>query len=60
MEGTQETRQLNRGIVAGIVAAAVMAMSALTLTACNTTEGAGKDIKSLGKGIEETAADAKE
>ncbi len=29
------------------------------LSACNTTEGAGKDIKSLGKGIEETASDAK-
>ena len=48
MEGTQETNQHARGIVAGIVAAAVVAMSALTLTACNTTEGAGKDIKSLG------------
>lgn len=27
--------------------------------ACNTTEGVGKDIKSAGKGIEETAQDAK-
>jgi predicted small secreted protein len=29
------------------------------LAGCNTTEGAGKDVKSLGKGIEETAKDAK-
>ena len=30
-----------------------------TLSACNTTEGVGKDIKSVGRGIEETAHDAK-
>lgn len=37
------------------------AIAAATLIAsCNTTEGAGKDIKSLGKGIEETAKDAKD
>lgn len=32
---------------------------ASTLAACNTTEGAGKDIKSLGSGIEDAASDAK-
>lgn len=30
------------------------------LASCNTTEGVGKDVKSLGKGIEETAQDAKD
>lgn len=40
---------------------ALAALAAATLIAsCNTTEGAGKDIKSLGKGIEETARDAKD
>lgn len=29
------------------------------LTACNTTEGIGKDVKSVGKGVEEAASDAK-
>lgn len=42
-----------------IVAVAVAIAAPLMLSACNTTEGAGKDIKSLGKGIEETAKDAK-
>lgn len=32
---------------------------ALTLSACNTTAGAGKDIKSAGKAIEKTAEEAK-
>jgi predicted small secreted protein len=33
--------------------------SILMLSACNTTEGAGKDLKSAGAGIEKTARDAK-
>jgi predicted small secreted protein len=33
--------------------------AALALSACNTTAGAGKDIKSAGKAIEKTAEDAK-
>lgn len=44
-----------RFAVLALVAAAVSTM----LTGCNTTEGVGKDVKSLGKGIEETAQDAK-
>jgi predicted small secreted protein len=32
---------------------------AMHLAACNTVEGAGKDVKSLGKGVEETASDNK-
>jgi predicted small secreted protein len=33
--------------------------AALILGACNTTAGAGKDLKSAGKAIEKTAEDAK-
>lgn len=32
---------------------------ALTLAGCNTTAGVGRDIKSTGKAIENTAEDAK-
>ncbi len=32
---------------------------ATLLSACNTTEGFGEDVKSLGKGIEESASDNK-
>ncbi len=31
----------------------------LMLAACNTTEGAGRDIQSAGRGIEDVAQDAK-
>ena len=31
----------------------------LCLSACNTTEGAGEDIKALGEAIDEAAEDAK-
>ena len=31
----------------------------LSVAACNTTEGVGKDIKAAGKGIENAASDAK-
>lgn len=43
-------RVLSRTIAAALVTAA------LALSACNTTEGAGKDIKAAGKGIEDAAA----
>jgi predicted small secreted protein len=33
--------------------------SAALLSACNTTEGVGKDVKSAGKAVEDTARDAK-
>jgi len=35
------------------------AFSAATLSACNTTEGAGKDIKSAGSSIEQKAKEEK-
>lgn len=37
----------------------LVAFMAATLSACNTVEGAGKDIKAGGKAIEDTASDAK-
>jgi predicted small secreted protein len=35
-------------------------LASLALAACNTTAGAGKDIKATGKAIEDTAEDAKD
>jgi predicted small secreted protein len=40
-----------------LIAAAVAA--ALGLSACNTVEGAGKDVSSAGKAVSNTARDAK-
>jgi predicted small secreted protein len=45
-------------MLAGVAALAIGASSTLTLSGCNTTEGAGRDIKSLGEGIEDAADDA--
>lgn len=44
-----------------IVAVFAMALvvGAVSLTGCNTTEGVGRDIKAAGRGIENTAQDAK-
>jgi predicted small secreted protein len=41
------------------VVAIILAAQALLLSACNTTAGAGKDIKSAGSAIERSADDAK-
>lgn len=41
-----------------IVIIAAMAAS-FALSACNTVEGAGKDMKSAGAAVEDTAQDAK-
>lgn len=37
----------------------VIAGASLTLAACNTTAGAGRDIQSAGRGIEGAAEEAK-
>lgn len=42
-----------------LIAAAAAAFS-LTLGACNTTEGVGRDIEAAGDGIEDAARDAKD
>ncbi len=44
----------------GLLLAAACAVLCAVVSACNTTEGVGKDVKSLGEGIEETAQDAKD
>ena len=38
---------------------ALLGMSVLSLTACNTVEGAGKDVKATGNAIEKAANSAK-
>lgn len=45
------------------LAAAVLSAAGcmlVTLSACNTTEGVGKDIESAGEGLKEAAQDAKD
>ena len=39
--------------------ALALVAASLSLSACNTTEGVGRDLKSAGRGVENTAADAK-
>ena len=41
------------------VAAALLAVFALSLAGCNTTAGVGRDIKSTGKAIENAAEDSR-
>jgi entericidin B len=38
---------------------AVLGFAVLSLTACNTVEGAGKDVKATGQAVENAAKDAK-
>jgi len=51
---------LNRGVpeLRTIVAIALIAAS-MALAACNTIEGAGKDVSSAGHAVSDTARDAK-
>lgn len=43
-----------------VLTLASVALLGLGNLACNTTEGAGKDIKATGRAIENTARDAKD
>ena len=38
---------------------ALIGLSVLSLSACNTVEGAGKDVKATGQAVENAAKDAK-
>jgi len=38
---------------------ALLGFSVLSLTACNTVEGAGKDVKATGQAVENAAKDSK-
>jgi len=40
---------------AALVMAGLGAMATMSLVACNTVEGAGKDIKAAGEGIQDAA-----
>ena len=42
-----------------IVTLALLTVSAISLSACNTMEGAGKDVEKSGEAIKDTAQDAK-
>jgi entericidin B len=42
-----------------LAALAIMAGIAIGIAACNTVEGAGKDVKAAGQGIEKAADKAK-
>ena len=37
----------------------MIAAASLTVAACNTVEGAGKDVKAAGQAVSDTAKDAK-
>lgn len=41
------------------LAIALLGMSVITLSACNTVEGAGKDVKATGQAVENAAKDSK-
>lgn len=41
------------------VTIAILGLFALSLSACNTIEGAGKDVKATGNAVENAAKDAK-
>jgi len=41
------------------LAIALLGLSVLTLSACNTVEGAGKDVKATGQAVENAAKDSK-
>ncbi len=51
------TSQKSLKRVVAMIACAAITVGALA--ACNTIEGAGKDVKSTGKAVEKTAHDAK-
>lgn len=59
MDGTTRETKSSNALVARAGLVALVLASTLTLIGCNTTEGAGKDIESLGEGIKDTARDAK-
>jgi predicted small secreted protein len=52
-EKLDESPLLSRTARAALLA--TIAVTALALQACNTTEGAGKDIKAVGESIEDAA-----
>jgi entericidin B len=41
------------------IAIVILGLFAISLSACNTVEGAGKDVKATGNAVENAAKDAK-
>jgi predicted small secreted protein len=54
------TESARRGLAGRVALLAGVVVSVLAMAACNTTEGAGRDIEALGDGIEDAAQDAKD
>ena len=52
-------RRNNRNLKSEILALLALLLAGGIISACNTVEGAGKDIESAGEGIKDTARDAK-
>jgi len=51
-------RVILKAVYSSVIAAVLLSGSAL-LVGCHTTEGAGKDMKSAGQAVEDTARDAR-
>lgn len=57
---TNTTATLSRSSFAGrVLLLALLAMSAASLSACNTVEGAGADVSSIGRGVTGAASGTK-
>lgn len=57
---TSTTATLSRSPLAGrVLLLALLAMSAASLSACNTVAGAGADVSSVGRGVTGAAAGTK-
>lgn len=57
---TSTTATLSRSSLTGrVLLLALLAMSAASLSACNTVEGAGADVSSLGRGVTGAASGTK-
>lgn len=52
-------KSISHNIVRFALCLTVLGGMSLSLAACNTTEGAGKDIKATGSAIQHSAEDAK-
>lgn len=58
MLSTQPDR-LRNSVIVRVLLAACAAGAVMLVAACETTEGAGRDMKKLGNNIEDAAQDAK-
>jgi entericidin B len=54
-----KTQYNRKGSIMKIALAALFAATMISLTGCNTVEGAGKDVKAAGQAVEKTADKSK-